>query len=178
MNHLAIDLETLSLKPNAHILSIGAVFFCPKTKRLGSQFHIVIDPEAEQVGAHISASTVHWWFNQIQFSGETAFSQYPHECTDLATALQLLVDWVNGSRAGNEELSVYQQGSLDSVWLASAGDRTGIKMPWKYNRVYCARTLWNHSEPTGVSWHNDGTEHNALQDAMDVAFRMMEVPNL
>ena len=31
MNHLAIDLETLSLEPNAHILSIGAVFFDPAT---------------------------------------------------------------------------------------------------------------------------------------------------
>ena len=178
MNHLAIDLETLSLKPNAHILSIGAVFFCPKTKRLGPKFHILIDPEAEQVGAHISASTVNWWFNQIVFSGETAFIEGAHGNMELASALQLLVDWVNGIRAGNEELSVYQQGSLDSVWLESAGDRTGIKMPWKYNRVYCARTLWDHSEPTAIPYRNEGVEHNALSDAMDVAFRMMEVPNL
>lgn len=175
MNHLAIDLETLSLKPNAHILSIGAVFFCPRTKRLGPDFHIVMDPGAEQVGAHISASTVNWWFNQIVCNGETAFSKNPHANMDLASALQLLVDWVKANRCGNEELSVYQQGSLDSVWLESAGDRTGIKMPWKYNRVYCARTLWDH---TGMSWRKEGVEHNALQDAMDVAFRMMELPNL
>ena len=86
MKHLAIDLETLSLKPNAHILSIGAVFFCPREKRLGPKFHIVIDPEAEQVGAHISASTVYWWFNQIVHSGETAFSQGSHQLMDLASA--------------------------------------------------------------------------------------------
>ena len=178
MNHLAIDLETLSLKPNAHILSIGAVFFCPRTKRLGPMFHIVIDPEAEQVGAHISASTVAWWLNQVVLSGETAFSQGSHGSTDLASALQQLVYWVNDIRCGNEELSVYQQGSLDSVWLESAGDRTGIKMPWRYNRVYCARTLWDHSETTGVPYRNEGGDHNALEDAMDVAFRMMELPNL
>lgn len=178
MHHLAIDLETLSLKPNAHILSIGAVFFCPRTKRLGPKFHIVIDPNAEQVGAHISASTVNWWFNQIIFSRELAFSQCPRGSMDLASALQLLVEWIKVSRGGNEELSVYQQGTMDYVWLESAGDRTGIKMPWKYNRVYCARTLWDHSEPTGMSWRKEGVEHNALQDAMDVAFRMMELPIL
>lgn len=178
MKHLAIDLETLSLKPNAHILSIGAVFFCPRTKRLGPQFHIVIDPEVEQVGAHISASTVTWWFNQIVFSGETVFSQGSHQLMDLASALQQLVDWVNANRTGNDELSIYQQGSLDSIWLESAGDRTGIKMPWRYNRVYCSRTLWDHSEPTEMPYRNEGVEHNALQDAMDVAFRMMELPNL
>ena len=178
MHHLAIDLETLSLKPNAHILSIGAVFFCPRTKRLGSQFHIVINPEAEQVGAHISASTVNWWFNQIVFSRELAFNQCPQEYRDLTSAIQLLVDWVHANRSGNEELSVYQQGSLDSVWLESAGDRTGVKMPWRYNRVYCARTLWDHTEPTASPYRNEGVEHNALQDAMDVAFRMMELPNL
>lgn len=178
MHHLAIDLETLSLKPNAHILSIGAVFFCPRTKQLGPKLHLVIDPEAEQVGAHISASTVTWWFNQIVSSRGTAFSQGPHQLMDLASALQQLGYWVDANHSGNEELSVYQQGSMDSIWLESAGDRTGIKMPWKYNRVYCARTLWHHSEPTEMPWHNEGTEHNAMQDAMDVAIRMMELQNL
>lgn len=37
MNHLAIDLETLSLEPNAHILSIGAVFFDPATGAMGDR---------------------------------------------------------------------------------------------------------------------------------------------
>ena len=104
MNHLAIDLETLSLKPNAHILSIGAVFFCPRTYQLGPKFHIVIDPNTEQEGAHISASTVDWWFSQIVSRGETAFSQGAHGNMDLASALQLLVEWVKVSRRGNEEL--------------------------------------------------------------------------
>ena len=40
MNHLAIDLETLSLEPNAHILSIGAVFFDPATGAMGDMFFV------------------------------------------------------------------------------------------------------------------------------------------
>ena len=39
MNHLAIDLETLSLEPNAHILSIGAVFFDPATRFMSRLTH-------------------------------------------------------------------------------------------------------------------------------------------
>ena len=57
MNHLAIDLETLSLEPNAHILSIGAVFFDPATGEMGDSFYVEIDPQHEQPGAHVSAST-------------------------------------------------------------------------------------------------------------------------
>ena len=45
MNDVMVDLETLSTKPNAAIVSIGAVFFDPKTGELGDTYYQVIDIE-------------------------------------------------------------------------------------------------------------------------------------
>ncbi len=65
MNHLMIDIETLSTQPNAVICAIGAVFFEPSTGKTGPSFYQTIDPRTSQNrGAHISADTVMWWLRQ------------------------------------------------------------------------------------------------------------------
>ena len=48
MNHLMIDIETLSNRPNAVICAIGAVFFEPSTGKIGPSFYQTIDPRTSQ----------------------------------------------------------------------------------------------------------------------------------
>src|SRR5690348_4173144 len=53
-----VDIETLSTRYDAAILSIGAVAFDRKTGILGPQFLICIDPRSTQdAGLHIDAGT-------------------------------------------------------------------------------------------------------------------------
>ena len=172
MNHLAIDVETLSLRENAHILSIGAAFFCPRSKKIGHSFHVVVDMGVEQKGAHISASTVAWWFGQnVARDGLLIGEQL-----ELGEALRFFCAWIDRHVTPNTDLKIYQQGSLDSLWLNNAGARNGVKMPWMYQNVFCARTLWAHAGDTPVGFVDyDGVEHNALDDAFFVANRMLEV---
>ena len=52
MNHLMIDLETMGNKPNAPIVSIGAVFFEPSTGELGDEFYRVVSLKSS-MDAHV-----------------------------------------------------------------------------------------------------------------------------
>ena len=50
MNHLMIDLETMGNKPNAPVVSIGAVFFEPSTGELGEEFYHVVSLKSSMDG--------------------------------------------------------------------------------------------------------------------------------
>lgn len=165
MNHLAIDLETLSLEPNAHILSIGAVFFDPATGTMGDQFYVEIDPQHEQPNAHVSASTAAWWVSQptgvFPNRGEVM----------IGDALRAFIAWIGPT----EQLRVYQQGDRDAMWLTNAAREQRLVMPWSYRDVFCTRTLWKHSVVRADFVEYAGVGHNALDDARFVATRMLEV---
>lgn len=173
MKHLAIDVETLSLQENAHILSIGAVFFCPETKKLGDTFYVGVNINEEQKGAHISSATVGWWLDQISNNPQSKIEGR----ASLEGALLELTTWIKG-RIGFEMPLIYQQGSKDSDWLHSAAERHGIKLPWCYQNVYCARSLWRHAQICPDHKDYEGIAHNALDDAKFVAYRMLELPVL
>ena len=169
MNHLAIDLETLSLEPNAHILSIGAVFFDPATGEMGDSFYVEIDPKHDQPNAHVSASTAAWWASQpagvFPSGGEVM----------IGDALRQFIAFIDRNVTPNERLRVYQQGDRDAMWLVNAAREQRLVMPWSYRDVFCARTLWKHSVVGADFVEFTGVGHNALDDARFVATRMLEV---
>ena len=169
MNHLAIDVETLSLEPNAHILSIGAVFFDPATGAMGDSFYVEIDPQYDQPNAHVSASTAAWWVTQpvgvFPCRGEVM----------IGDALRVLIAFIDRSVGANERLRIYQQGDRDAMWLTNAAREQRLVMPWSYRDVFCARTLWKHSVVRADFVEYVGVAHNALDDARFVATRMLEV---
>lgn len=67
MNHLMIDLETMGNKPNAPIVSIGAVFFEPSTAELGADFYRVVSlKSAVRGGAVPDGDTILWWMQQSE----------------------------------------------------------------------------------------------------------------
>ena len=65
MNDLMIDLESMGKKPNAPIVSIGAVFFNPLTGELGQEFYMAVSLEsAMDQGAVPDGDTILWWLKQ------------------------------------------------------------------------------------------------------------------
>ncbi|MBJ5080118.1 3'-5' exoribonuclease, partial [Salmonella enterica subsp. enterica serovar Corvallis] len=46
MNNLMIDLETMGKKPNAPVVSIGAVFFDPQSGEIGPEFYTAVSLES------------------------------------------------------------------------------------------------------------------------------------
>lgn len=165
MNHLALDLETLSLKENAHILSIGGVFFDPTKGEMGNTFYVELDLTLEQKGADISDSTLAWWESQPD-------GLLPDGNETLHSALTQLVEFINSA---DGDIRIYQQGDKDCLWLNDALTRNDIRVPWNYRNVFCARTLWSHVDSPENFVDYNGTVHNALDDAKFVAHRMMNI---
>ena len=91
MIHAMIDLETLSTKPNATILTIGGVKFDPYTKVEPSQgmyYRIDVDSQTA-MGRDVMEETVEWWGKQAENVREEA--SFP-------AALMLLKRQVNSIR--------------------------------------------------------------------------------
>lgn len=67
MNNLMIDLESMGKKPNAPIVSIGAVIFDPQSGELGQEFYTAVNLEsAMEQGAVPDGDTILWWLRQAQ----------------------------------------------------------------------------------------------------------------
>ena len=74
MIHAMIDLETLSTKPNATILTIGGVKFDPYTYAEPSQgmyFRVDVDSQTT-MGRDVQQETVEWWGKQADDVREEA----------------------------------------------------------------------------------------------------------
>jgi hypothetical protein len=166
---LMVDLETLSTKHNAAILSIGACIFDPRAE-IGEtidEFYLVISAESnEQAGRHFSAGTLMWWLQQSQ-AARDALSVDPHNLTDALTKFRLFVNkgkvnrvWANSP-------------SFDCVILEDAMASLGMMCPWQFWDTRDVRTIKDLAVSDDGSFPNMPTgknvAHNALDDALKQA---------
>lgn len=159
MKHVMVDLETMSLSPNAAILSIGAVEF--GSEGLGEEFYARIRLDsAMREGGEVSASTIMWWLQQ----SDAARAEFAKPACAINHALEDFSTYL--STIGNvDEICVWGNGAaFDNVVLASAYHRLGWTMPWKYWNDRCFRTV-KCLLPQEELPPREGTHHHALDDA-------------
>ncbi|MEK2285770.1 3'-5' exonuclease [Vibrio parahaemolyticus] len=167
MNHVMIDIEALSQAKNAAPISIGAVFFNPSSGELGQEFYQTIKLSSSQYyGLDISASTIEWWMKQSEQA--RAVFEDPNRCS-LKDALNRLADFIKHN-AKDRDVQVWGNGpAYDNAILSTAYDKTFIKLPWKYSKDRCVRTMVELGRQIGIDPKYDtqieGTAHNALDDA-------------
>lgn len=157
-----IDLETLSTRSDAAIISIGAVWFNATTQEVGHPWHVRIDMAGSiRSGGHADGDTVRWWLRQ----SDAARASITEGCGNgIDDALQGLALYLRGV-APQKELCVWGNGAdFDLPILASAYARASRALPWRYYNGRCLRTLRKllpHVEAPPF----DGTPHNAAHDA-------------
>lgn len=171
MNHIMVDIETLSAAKNAALVSIGAVFFNPATGELGEQFYRTITRKScEDTWLDVDPDTVAWWEKQ---SDEARAALNSTKAMHLAVALHQFAAWIE---IHSEEHRPFLWGngpSFDCAILATAFAAVDIKLPWRYSNERCVRTIVDlgrsllnidpkHSQIAGVA-------HNALDDAIHQA---------
>ena len=164
MQHCMADLETMSTRPNAAILSIGACTFDMKTLTIGEQFHTTIALKScEDAGLHIDAATVAWWQKQSEQARRAAFGG---EQLPLDKALDKFADWLGTHMTEEKSRCIWGNGAnFDPVILDSAFRAADREPPWPFWGVRCFRTfkaLWPNVDPP----ERTGTHHNALDDAI------------
>lgn len=160
MDNVMIDLETLSTKSNAVVISIGAVYF--GDDKLGDTFYAILDStDQQEVGRHISQDTLKWWAQQ----SEQARAVFDKPATPTAKVLADFADYL-----GDKNLQIWGNGAdFDNIIWGSLYEDFSIKKPWSYGNNRCYRTIKNILvSPTGLPPRR-GTHHNALDDAIHQA---------
>ncbi|MGO2334335.1 3'-5' exonuclease [Providencia sp.] len=167
--HLMVDLETMSNKGNAAIVSIGAVAFEPSTGEIGPSFYTTVDlTSCERAGLHINADTVLWWMKQ---SAE-ARAAIVADGDELHIALISLS--VFSREILTDDVQVWGNGvDFDNVILRNAYDAVSIEPFWKHWNNRCVRTIVELGRNAGIdpkkTLQFEGEQHNALADAIHQA---------
>ena len=159
MTHIMIDLETMSLRPNAAIVSIGAVLFDDQGCALDTFYRNVSLSSCQSHGLHIDAGTVMWWLRQ----NAVARDALDTDPLKLPAALRELNDWMphTASLTG-----VWGNGAAaDNVWLAEAYLAADVVRPWTHKHDRCYRTF-RAAHQDVIDPPENETSHNALSDAL------------
>jgi len=157
--HATIDLETIDVRPQATVLSLGAVKFNPLTsEEPHSELYLKISiDDQDRLDRTVSEGTLEWWGKQDPKIMEEAFDQ-----TDAVTVEDALA-----------EISKFSVG-VDTFWGQGYGfDYTmmedmyrsiGRPIPWNFWQILDSRTLFRVcKQDPRKQIQND--LHNALADA-------------
>lgn len=162
--HIMLDLETLSTRMDAAILSIGAVRFTP-AHVLDYTFYsaVTIDSNLES-GRHVAGATLAWWVQQDGAARE-AFGD--PQARHLNAALHALSIWIGGA-AGPDDEEVYLWGNganFDISILESAYRNAQHIVPWNFRNVRCLRTIRALAGAETIDRPENPIAHHALEDA-------------
>ncbi|STD27195.1 phage protein [Enterobacter asburiae] len=168
MNDLMIDLESMGKKPNAPIVSIGAVFFNPHTGELGQEFYTAVSLEsAMDQGAVPDGETILWWLKQ---SPEARSAICVDDAMPITDALSELSHFIHRHAYNLKYMKVWGNGAtFDNVILRGAYERAGRICPWEFWNDHDVRTIVTLGRSVGFDPKRDmpfiGDVHNALADA-------------
>lgn len=157
-----LDLETLSTRPDATILTFGACKFNPYSQEditQGIYFRINVD-EQITLGRHVDDNTIEWWGKQSQDVYDEAFN--PNDRISLEQFTRELNRFIVGAD------NIWAQGPVfDIVILENLYRQMGLPCPWQFWQIRDSRTLLSSlGDPREK---NKAGLHNALEDCVSQA---------
>lgn len=164
LDHVMIDLETLSLGGNAVILSIGAVAF--DKHGLLKTFYRKIDLNSTiSKGFDIEADTLYWWMKQ----DKKVLEELTEDVHGIESVLVEFARWLP------DEAFIWGNGAaFDNPVLKNAYKKLNVcKVPWEHWNDRCYRTVKNMF--SCVKARRVGDHHNALDDAKTQALHLIQI---
>lgn len=153
VDRVMVDIETLGRERGATILSIGAVRF--DTEGVYGEFHRSVSREScETAGLTVEEETLEWWQSQ-----DEAAQQVLEGGERLADVLFEFTDWFEDA----EEIWANSP-SFDCEILEAAYEAVDLVEPWEFYHERDVRTV--KELPIAPELEQDGTEHDALDDAV------------
>ena len=167
--HIMVDIETLSTAKNAVVLSIGAVFFDPKTGTVLDEFYKELRL-SDQANRKVDISTVQWWMKQVAEHPERAsiFEQGDiNKHCPVRNALLLLRDFIFSCREDGQDFCVWAcDPDFDLSILTTLYADYELPVPWKYNEPKSVRTMRMLGKEVGLPKKEEIATHNALEDCI------------
>lgn len=166
-----IDTETLSLRSNAAVLSIGAVEMDLERYRLGREYKVNISIGSNRrINLHIDPDTVAWWNKQ----SDEAKSAASVDAMPIHGALWGFGQWLTDLKSVGDEVRTWSMGAaFDIPILENAYRACDLPVPWKYKHVMCYRTMYALNRNIKAVY--DGVHHDALSDARNQARHLLEI---
>ena len=165
MNHIMIDLETMGLKGNSAIVSIGAVAFDPNENTLGETFYINVDlSSCINNGLKVDGATIAWWIVQNSDAKKSLFK----DAKPLDEALSEFTQYIQKFK----KPKVWGNGlGFDNVIVKNAYAALKQDRPWNDFQDRDMRTIVDITESIHGKQTKEktGVAHNALDDAMNQA---------
>jgi exodeoxyribonuclease VIII len=165
IDHFSIDLETLGIRYDTAIVSIGVQQFDPNTGKMGATFYREIDLDSALKSGSVTGSTLRWWMAEAGDKARAIFTA-GRDKSPLATALDELRTWMSGLAPVPK---VWGYGSVQDIqWLEHAYHKgcVGLVQPWVHGNVRCMRTIVEDAQLDGTEWPKRvGVHHNSLDDA-------------
>lgn len=175
-----IDLETLSTRWDATILSIGYQFFTPSKDLYGPAGEILVEFKNNVQDRHVLKSTETWWSEQGEDAQRVLHSDGR---LSLADALELLTkEIVEHSNA--QKVQVWGNGSVFDITILDHAFRTvlGRGAPWQFRFVRDVRTIVEVGRMFSFDPKKTipftGVKHNAADDAKHEASYVTEIVQL
>lgn len=173
-----VDIETLALDADALVLSIGVIPFDCVGKDgpwFGESF-LAVPNLTEQImmGRTIETSTQTWWGDPEREAASLHWRAPPKQLT-VRSALAELSGFIREAEAPRvwANGAVFDIGILNSLYA-----QCGMKVPWKYNAVRDARTLYDvlpkHPDRNWCNPEKDGPLHHPVVDCRVQIIRMWE----
>ncbi len=178
--HIMIDIETLSIKNNAAILSIGAVLFDLSLPHFHAEQ--AVQSQLDQAAGHnkletldffysvidmadynsnkafdIDYSTVKWWLSQDYVAQQELLTRDK----TIFQALSEFTYWCRKTLNDNDIMLPWSHGAVfDIPIIEHALGNYSIIIPWKYSNIRDTRTLFDvaneplpkHSMPHHALW--------------------------
>ena len=163
MMDVMIDIETLSTRQNALILTIAAIKF--KRDTIANPisgmdtFYIRINKEScEKINMHIDQTTVEWWNKQSKSAIYEAF-----ENTDRVNIKEGLMELSKFIK--NSNCIWANSPNFDCAILESAYAACKLEVPWKFWILRDCRTIYDIGKVRLIDFTNENEGHNSLYDS-------------
>lgn len=166
-----VDTETMGTRPNAPLISVGAVAFDMNTLELGPRMYWRIDLQSSvESGAVIDADTLKWWLTQADDARREVAKGGDH----VAIFLGQFADFLHNQCAPKKQVRIWACGiDFDCVILAEHYRRQMRELPWEYWNQRDERTI--RALYPNVERVKSGTHHNALDDAISQVEHLFKI---
>ena len=161
MTDVMLDIETYSTKPNACIMTIGAIKFkrgteLKKLEEMDTFYRRITLESNKELNRDISHDTMRWWSEQ---SEETRTElEIDEDRIPLKQALLEFKEWFGNS------LYIWSHGDdFDTVIVNTAMKDCKIETPWEFWNTRDTRTLFDIAEVYNRHLPQN-SKHHALHD--------------
>lgn len=165
---VTLDLETLSTRPDAVILSLGAIKFNPYSLEPHyEELEMRLDVDEQlSMGRHVMDSTMEWWGSQSPEVQEAAFGD--ENRISVADFMRRLNKFVNRADEIWCQGPVFDIGILENLYR-----QMETPSPWQYWSIRDSRTLFKvFGERRNMSRTN---AHNAVADCIAQSRGIQEI---